>query len=282
MGYMGFGMRKEVYKRKAKKPFNKLKEIYGDQAAKPNQKSKTGKLTRDEVLNKSRFKSIHDFKIFQIIKVLIMLLLLSLGIYYGFLKNLIYNFQLNNIKSNLIESFNSDHEWLLNRKNSLNIYPYFTIDSTSELSMTFGKSFRRWDYYDSGKPTYYNLNLNDSAFIGLKHIDGKLNIIKEDTSIALLGQWKVNINESGYIGDFRKKIKALNINPKLINDIQLKLRKNSISSLKIEKEESILKVAGTREFGNFYYLNTNKEYKNGTAYIKIKDRFYLKREKNWK
>lgn len=30
MGYMGFGMRKEVYARKAKKAFSKLKDVYGD------------------------------------------------------------------------------------------------------------------------------------------------------------------------------------------------------------------------------------------------------------
>jgi len=30
MGYMGFGMRKEVYKRKPKTSFSKMKSIYGD------------------------------------------------------------------------------------------------------------------------------------------------------------------------------------------------------------------------------------------------------------
>jgi hypothetical protein len=30
MGYMGFGMRKEVYTRKPKTSFGKIKEIYGD------------------------------------------------------------------------------------------------------------------------------------------------------------------------------------------------------------------------------------------------------------
>jgi len=30
MGYMGFGMRKEVYTRKPKVPFKKMKQLYGD------------------------------------------------------------------------------------------------------------------------------------------------------------------------------------------------------------------------------------------------------------
>lgn len=34
MGYMGFGMKKEVYTRKPKKPYAYLKKLYGDQLEK--------------------------------------------------------------------------------------------------------------------------------------------------------------------------------------------------------------------------------------------------------
>ncbi|MEM6523342.1 MAG: hypothetical protein AAGF85_17590 [Bacteroidota bacterium] len=30
MGYLGFGLRKEVYQRKGKKPFRKVRDIYGE------------------------------------------------------------------------------------------------------------------------------------------------------------------------------------------------------------------------------------------------------------
>lgn len=32
MGYMGFGMRKEVYTRKPKSSFSRIKKVYGDHA----------------------------------------------------------------------------------------------------------------------------------------------------------------------------------------------------------------------------------------------------------
>ncbi len=282
MGYMGFGMRKEVYKRKAKKPFEKFNEVYGDRKVINKQDSKAAKLTKEEVLNKPRFKSIHDLKVFQILKVVIMLLLLSLGIYYGFVKTMIYNFRLNNLTNNIIESFNTDHEWLLNRDSDVKTYPYFKLDSGRSLSMTFGKSFDRWSYYSSGKPNYYTLNLNDSSFLGFKYVDGNLNIIKNDTSIALTGLWKVTIDQSQKDVEINTKIKMLKINPELINNIRQKLRDNNLASLEIEKSKSRLKINHTKEFGDFYFLKTDKAHQNGSTFTKLKDNFYLKREKRWR
>lgn len=279
---MGFGMRKEVYKRKAKKPFVKIKEIYGDRKVKTKNHPKVGKLTREEVLNKPRFKSIHDLKVFQILKVAIMLLLLSLGFYYGFLKKIIYDFKINNLTNHYLDSFNTDHEWLLNRDSDLKLFSYIKIDSSQSLSMTFGKSFDRWSYYSSVKPNYYSLSLSDSTFHGFKYIEGNLNIIKNDTAIALKGLWKASITGNLNNEGFNTKINVLNIEPKLINDIRQKLRDHSLASLEIEKSESQLKINHSKEFGDFYYLKTDKHHKEGKTFKKIKDKFYLKREKDWK
>lgn len=52
MGYMGFGMRKEVYKRKPKVPFKKLKSIYGDKLEDYHRLNKSKDIKFDEEARK--------------------------------------------------------------------------------------------------------------------------------------------------------------------------------------------------------------------------------------
>ncbi len=59
MGYMGFGMRKEVYSRKPKKPFIKLRKLYESEISKEKkQKINTeSRFTKEEVeIVKSRIR----------------------------------------------------------------------------------------------------------------------------------------------------------------------------------------------------------------------------------
>lgn len=61
MGYMGFGMRKEVYTRKPRTSFGKMKEIYGDHMETFRQSKKVRKEWSEE--DKEAFKKFVTNKI---------------------------------------------------------------------------------------------------------------------------------------------------------------------------------------------------------------------------
>jgi len=83
MGYMGFGMRKEDYKRKPKDAFVLYKEVYGNDHVKIEHDHNAPKLTKEEVLNKSRVRGLFEWKGFLLLKILVLaaiILVLFLGV----------------------------------------------------------------------------------------------------------------------------------------------------------------------------------------------------------
>ncbi|UII23149.1 hypothetical protein [Fulvivirga ligni] len=65
MGYMGFGMRKEVYTRKPKRSFEKIKELYGNDIPRVEESDGKYELKAEEILNKKRFRTLYDTKAFR-------------------------------------------------------------------------------------------------------------------------------------------------------------------------------------------------------------------------
>ena len=82
MGYMGFGMRKEVYTRKPRKPFVKLKQLYlcelGQSSNNPNNKLEFTKAQIEAAKSRIRkkIKKERQKKIFVSILVLLILSLI--------------------------------------------------------------------------------------------------------------------------------------------------------------------------------------------------------------
>ncbi len=95
MGYMGFGMKKEVYTRKPKKAFNKLKQVYGQSVAIP--KSTINGKKPKKYLVRNRFKHFSQTVVGKILKFLVLGSIVGLFIGYSvwemFLKEPYFNFR---------------------------------------------------------------------------------------------------------------------------------------------------------------------------------------------
>ncbi|QDH78463.1 hypothetical protein FKX85_05215 [Echinicola soli] len=80
MGYMGFGMRKEDYKRKPRKTLELYKDVYGNDHTLIEHDENAPKLTKDEVLTKSRVRSLFEWKGFLILKIAVLLAIITVFI----------------------------------------------------------------------------------------------------------------------------------------------------------------------------------------------------------
>lgn len=67
MGYMGFGMRKEVYTRKPKKVFEKLKEVYG-QKSENNNPTAHAKPAGPVSYEKHSYKPFYQTRFYKVLK----------------------------------------------------------------------------------------------------------------------------------------------------------------------------------------------------------------------
>lgn len=77
MGYMGFGMRKEVYTRKPKEVFKRLKKIYGPGASVPKSNIKL-KTQRPVSYEKHTYKPFYQTRFYKITKLIILAILVGL------------------------------------------------------------------------------------------------------------------------------------------------------------------------------------------------------------
>ncbi|WP_200975176.1 hypothetical protein [Echinicola sp. 20G] len=75
MGYMGFGMRKEDYKRKPKEALTRYKEVYGNDYVEIDHDPNAPQLSREEVLNKSKVRGLFEWKGFLLLKIIALLII---------------------------------------------------------------------------------------------------------------------------------------------------------------------------------------------------------------
>ncbi|AWW30764.1 hypothetical protein DN752_11870 [Echinicola strongylocentroti] len=80
MGYMGFGMRKEDYKRKPRKTLELYKDVYGNDHTLIEHDQNAPQLTKDEVLHKSRVRSLFEWKGFLVLKIVVLLVIMVIMI----------------------------------------------------------------------------------------------------------------------------------------------------------------------------------------------------------
>jgi len=279
MGYMGFGMRKEVYTRKPKKPFQKQNELYGDDKAKRKHNPKIKGPSKEEIFNKPRFKSLGDIKLFQLLKVTAMITLVLIAVYHAFAKPWLYQLKVKQLRTQFTESFNSDHEWLLNKVSNTGSYSHFKLDSGNNLSLVFGNGEAGWSALNNSRLKYYYLNINDTSFYGLKSFAGQLKLTTADTTIALNRRWRVSLDGAYDMAILKSKIDQSIIRAWLLDSMKYKLSITKLPTIKFEKGNSILSLYSSSEYGDFYYIKTEEEHKEGSAFMKIKENIYLKRYK---
>ncbi len=182
MGYMGFGMRKEDYKRKPKGPFKKLKDLYGNDTPKVKHSKDAPELTREEVLHEFRFKSIHDLRFWGFIKVSMLLLFLSWIVYSLFLEPWFKKRKFERITNALIEQYNEDYEFLLSTGTYFKRFEELKIDTLGDISLLLNRNvnyfFSPAEVQDSLTVKIFGNKQNAEDF----NFDGKsLKVVRKDS-----------------------------------------------------------------------------------------------------
>ncbi|MEQ8337770.1 MAG: hypothetical protein RIA62_10515 [Cyclobacteriaceae bacterium] len=277
MGYMGFGMRKEVYKRKPKESFKKLKELYGNDIPKAKFDPDAPVLTSEDVLNKPRFRSIHDTKLFQIAKVAIMFLLIGVFINALFIQPWLHKIEMEAFQENLVSSYSEDHQFLLNSGEKLNLQ-YFRFDSLNESFVTASNGFR---FSGSG----WHINRPEVARIGIWNDDAtdielsndQLKVFRKD-STQILTNWVVIFKSDKKDAQYTKVLQQLSIDLEYVEKLRSKLRSLKISEIAYEDSLTTLEVANTNDFGAYEFQRTHKKIKKSKNLLKIDELTYLRKK----
>ena len=88
MGYMGFGMRKEVYTRKPKKAFEKVKKVYGKELDFPasNKSKKRNKATEDPVsFVPHPYQPFHERPVYRVLRALVIAAAIGVALWFIYL-----------------------------------------------------------------------------------------------------------------------------------------------------------------------------------------------------
>lgn len=275
MGYMGFGMRKEVYQRKPKKAFEKINELYGDDKANRKHNPKIKGPSREDIFNKQRTRSLGDIKFFKILKIAVLTALLSLAIYVFFIGDMIHQYQVNRLKTGLIENFNQDHEWLLDRIDRMPVSLYIKIDSSQQNILHMKKGFSSWVDGKYQRMPEYSLSIAHKSFTGLKAKNGLIYIEMQDTTITLSENWSLILGGTLEAPALDQHVQDFLLNAKEIQMIKNKLRGLKIKHIVHENHKTMLPLSKTKGFGNYYYIKSATEQKESKFNIKIKDNFHL-------
>lgn len=277
MGYIGFGIRKEVYKRKPKESFKKLKELYGNGIQKAKFDPDAPVLTSEDVLNKPRFRSIHDTKLFQIAKVAIMFLLIGVFINAVFIQPWLRKIEMEAFQENLVNSYSEDHQFLLNSGEKLNLQ-YFQFDSLNESFVTASNGFH---FSGSG----WHLNRPEVARIGIWNDDAtdielsndQLKVFRKD-STQILTNWVVIFKSDKKDAQYTKVLQQLSIDLEYVEKLRRKLRSLKISEIAYEDSLTTLEVANTNDFGAYEFQRTHKKIKKSKNLLKIDELTYLRKK----
>ena len=279
MGYMGFGMRKEVYKRKPKESFKKLKKIYGNDTPKVDHNPNHGQLTTDDVLNKYRYRSIIDTRAFQVIKVIIIFFLLALFINSTVVQPWLQKRKLAKYKEELVAKFNEDHDYILNSGNKLSSLVYFSFDSIdySFLAVTNGIEFQ--GAFNHRGSEVAKIGTWDSNALSASIHNNELTVKRKDSIQTLKTRWMLIFRSDTTDLQYKMMLDQLKIKQSYISELRNKLRKVKIDKVTHKDSKTFIDVASTREFGTYEYIRTSKPYKETETFIKIDELTYLRRKK---
>lgn len=275
---MGFGMRKEVYKRKPKKLFRRFKKIYGNDIPKREKNLDAPEFTSDEILNKPRFKSIHDFKIFRVIRVIILLSLIGAFVNSIWLQPWLEKRRLAKYQGYLVESFSTSHNAAFKFSKQLcSSLAYFNFDSNqySLVAKSNGFTVRKYPKYLTGPGVvkFGSWDANANSF----KIEND-NLFQSTDSGELIHKYWILVFESDSLDqEYVDVMGALSVDIKLISQIRDNLLRTKIKEILHLDSITHLTIEDTTRFGAYEYiqvLDTSNLKRLGNT-IKISDGIYL-------
>ncbi|MTI41452.1 hypothetical protein [Fulvivirga lutimaris] len=205
MGYMGFGMRKEVYSRKPKEAFKKLKQVHGEKPKKEKGLDDSEYLELKQY-RKSRFRHFYESKIFKVLSsgiivasVLVLMWVFGLSTYYLNYKQEQFD------KHGIIEYYES-------KKDDLNLIESF-----------FSARRKKIESVDEGFLGYQALKVKSIDIPFSYHIDS-INLVNYNTSwtdkVCSIKHSTLIITGKGFVPKSYPKLWLLDIlfsKPKPIN-----------------------------------------------------------------
>ena len=278
MGYMGFGMRKEVYKRKPKKSFQKLKELYGNDTPKVKHDPNAPKLTSEDVLNKPRFRSIHDTKFFQIAKLLVIFSVVGAFLNFAFIQPWLFERRLTALKENLVKSYSEDHQFLLNSSEHLNLH-YFKFDSFDNSFITAKKGIKfRGNGSYINRPEVARIGTWNTNAIDIELTDNNLKVIRNDSTQTLKDTWIVLFQSDTIDSRYNRIFGQLSINLEYVEELRKKLRATKIKEVEFENSSTTIQVADSKDYGTYEYVKSDEELRESKNTIKIDSLTYLRKK----
>lgn len=274
---MGFGMRKEVYKRKPKKSFLKLKEVYGNDTPKVKHHPSAPKLTSDDVLNKPRFRSIHDTKFFQIVKLLLIFTVIGLFLNFAFIQPWLFEHRFLALRKNLIESYSDDHKFLLSSGEHLNLH-YFKFDSSDNSSITAKKGINfsgRGSHID--RPYVAKIGTRNPNAFNIVMTNDAMHVSRNDSIQVLKETWVLIFDSDTIDNRYNRIFSQLSIDLEYIEELRRKLRVKNISEVKFEDSCTSIQVADHRDYGVYEYVRCGKALRENENMIKLDSLTYLRR-----
>ncbi len=278
MGYMGFGMRKEDYKRKPKESFKKIKERYGNDTPKPKHDPNSPQLTREEVLNKPRFKSIHDMRFFQLLKLTVLIGFVGFFLYLSLIKPYIIQWRLENFHQLLIEQYSSDHDYILASGDLLPPMLSFSFDSLSNTTLVVSKnmSFLGSAYYQQG-PEFVIIGTRFANALDFSFDGERLQAVREDSVQVLENKWVIAIVADSIDFKCHKLLGHLLVDVSYIDELTSRLKKVKLKEISRKNGQTILGSLKSKKYGSYEFVRTSKALRESKYQMKIDDRTYLRK-----
>ncbi len=254
MGYMGFGMRKEVYKRKPKKPFKRFKKFYENDIPKREKNPDAPEFTSEEVLNKPRFKSIHDFKAFRVIKALILLSLIGAFIYAVWVKQWLDEIRTIEYQQHLIESFLPLHDSIFTLTKQLSLQ-YANFDSNQYTLVAKSNQYLISDnpklIWGIEKISYGTWNANA---ISMRINNDSLFYQNKDSVFLTKKYWTIVYESDIDDQDYRTMLSSLNIDSSIVSKIRHNLRSVKFKETYYQDSIAYLPIEVINDYGTYEYI----------------------------
>lgn len=276
MGFLGFGMRKEVYKRKPKEAFKTLKKFYGNDTPKIKHNPDAPKLTSEEILNRPRFKSFYDTQAYKFLKIAIFLLALGAFLNYSFVQPWLFDREVEAYKDSLITTYSSDYDFLLNTGNELKDLSSFSIDSTYSVFMVLIKNMEYQESYSDDSQEVAKIGVWGMNASAIRFNGDAILIDRPDSTQVLQHKWMVIYKGDTSQSSYHELLKHLGVERSYIAKLGSKLKLTKTKEVEYENEITTLKIDETWEFGRHYFKRTKKKFKESENIIKIDTMTYLK------
>ena len=277
MGYMGFGMRKDNYKRKPRKSFTHFKALYGNDTPKVKHDPTAPTPTSDEILNKQRGQSIADSRVFQYIKLFLLLGTIAVMVHAVFIKPWLFRRNLEARQQALINSYSSDHEYLLNSNSQFDLH-YFEFDSLHASYIIATKGIKRdvsitWSYapYIVRVGHWYSNNFDVDIN------NNELKVMTGDSTLVFKDQWALLLRSDTTDAKFYKIANQLSLDLDKIDELRKRLKKIKAEKVASGYNNTSILLESTYEYGTYRFIKTKEALEENKYQKRIDDQVYFRR-----